>query len=128
MSRDDGLLNDVLCYEHRVWQAVIEKDAETLADLFSDDYVEIRLDGERVLKSDVVSQSPQVDEIEAYTIESEFIRPLGDDVVLLSYHLTLIGRCRGVEIDPKDRWTTSIWRRQEGGWRCCFFQQSSYAG
>ena len=88
--------------------------------------MEITLDGVRVLKSEVVTESPQVDEIEAYEIASEQIRILGDGVVLLSYHLTLDGKCRGAFITPSQRWATSIWNQRQSRWKCAFFQQSAF--
>jgi|GEM_PF-2666470 hypothetical protein len=100
MNEPDSLLDEILCCEHRVWQAVIEKDGTTLAVLFTDEYVEITFDGQRVLKSEVVAESPQIDDIAAYSADSEEVRRLGPDVVLLSYHLTLDGTCRGIPHRP----------------------------
>ncbi|MHC4877785.1 MAG: GNAT family N-acetyltransferase [Planctomycetota bacterium] len=127
MNESDRLLSEILRCEHQVWQAVIEKDGEKLADLFTDEYVEITLSGQRVIKSDVVTESPQIDQIEAYSIGSEEIRSLGPDAALLSYHLTLDGTCRGIPIVPRDRWATSIWKHRQIGWRCSFFQQSAFS-
>lgn len=112
--------------ERRVWQAVMKNDGAALAELFSADYVEITLEGKRVLQKDVVNESPQVDNILSYSIAQERVIPLGPDRALLSYHLTLAGQCRGVEISPVDRWVTSIWAQQDGHWKCSFFQQSHF--
>lgn len=127
MNEQDSLLDEILRCEHRVWQAVIEKDGVTLAELFTDEYVEVTLEGQRVLKSEVVAESPQIDDIAAYSVDSEEVRSLGPDVVLLSYHLTLDGTCRGIPILPQERRATSIWNRRETGWRCFFFQQSVFS-
>jgi hypothetical protein len=54
----------VLRLEHEVWQAVVRKDQVALGELFADDYLEITLDGKRVEKTEIVRESPQVDEIE----------------------------------------------------------------
>jgi hypothetical protein len=112
--------------ERSVWQAVMENDGAALAELFSDEYVEITLEGKRVLKTDVVIESPQVDHIRSYSIAEERVIPLGPDRALLSYHLTLAGECRSVEISPADRWATSIWVQTKCGWKCSFFQQSRF--
>lgn len=112
--------------ERRVWQAVVKNDGAALAELFADDYVEITLEGKRVLKADVVNESPQIDNIRSYSIAQERVIPLGPDRALLSYHLTLTGECRGVEISPADRWATSIWVQSSDGWKCSFFQQSQF--
>jgi hypothetical protein len=63
--------------ERSVWQAVMENDGAALAELFSDEYVEITLEGKRVLKTDVVIESPQVDHIRSYSIAEERVIPLG---------------------------------------------------
>ena len=117
----DKLLDELLQREHQVWQAVVDKNSERLANLFTDDYVEITLEGQRVCKADIVGESPKIDEIKSCSIDSEEVRELGSDVVLLNYHLTLDGTCRGVPIAPRDRWVTSIWNRHEASWRCSFF-------
>lgn len=112
--------------ERRVWQCVMKNDSGALAELFTDDYVEITLDGKRVFKTEVVNESPQVDNIQSYSIAQERVTPLGPDRALLSYHLTLVGECRGVEISPADRWATSIWVQSDDDWKCSFFQQSQF--
>ena len=118
-------MTSVLKLEHNVWRAVINKDGDTLANLFSDDYVEVTAGGKRVLKDSVVEFSPQVDEIESYEISDSSIIDLGPDASVLSYHLLLSGRLRGEPIEPPNRWVVSIWRRREDVWQCCFFQQTA---
>ncbi|MBI1311126.1 DUF4440 domain-containing protein [bacterium] len=127
MSPKSPLTSEVLEAEQRVWEAVVRKDGIALGELFSDDYLEITLDGKRIVRAEVVEQSPVVDEITGYAIDSEKVVALNADTAILSYHLTLQGRCRGVEISPVDRWATSVWSRQNGVWKCCLFQQSQYA-
>lgn len=126
MNTADKQPDDILRREHRVWQAVRDRDGKALAELFTDDYIEITLEGQRVCKSDVVTESPKIDEIESYSVESPEIRHLGADSILLSYHLTLHGTCRGNPILPNDRWATSIWVHSPSGWKCSFFQQSAF--
>ncbi len=116
----------VLSCEHRVWTAVVNRDGDLLANLFSDDYVEITLTGQRVLKQDVVNESPQIDDIRGYTIDSVRFISLSDDTMMLSYHLRIDGTCRGVPLQPRDRWATSIWKLSEERWQCSLFQQSPY--
>ena len=60
MTKDE-LREIVLNLERSVWQAVIDKDSAALEKLFSDEYVEITLDGKRAEKVDVVTESPQID-------------------------------------------------------------------
>ena len=116
----------VLSLEHSVWRAVMRKDRAALGELFSDDYIEITLDGRRGGKTEIVNESPQVDEIEEYAIGSEKVVWLGENRAILTYHLTLDGQSRGVAISLRDRWATSIWHRCDERWLCCFFQQSLY--
>jgi hypothetical protein len=123
---DDALKLFVLELEEKVWQAVIEKNGGTLGELFADNYIEITLEGKRVEKAEIVELSPQVDEINGYTMDSERVVPLGSNSALLSYHLTLDGRTQGKTITPRDRWATSIWSQIDGKWQCCFYQQSVY--
>lgn len=125
MSNDE-LRELALSVEQSVWRAVIEKDGVKLGGLFADDYIEVTLDGQRVQKTAVVSESPQVDEITGYTINSEQVVSVNDGCFLLSYHLTIHGTSRGVVISPPDRWATSIWSRHADSWRCNFFQQTAF--
>jgi hypothetical protein len=112
--------------EHSVWQAVIGKDGAALEELFADEYIEITVDGKRVAKGTIVSESPVIDEIVGYTIDSEQVVLIKDGCIMVSYHLTIDGRSRGVEISPPERWATSVWSRQNGSWKCSLFQQSSF--
>ena len=61
-------MTSILQLEHSVWQAVINKDRDLLATLFSVDYIEVTADGKRVMKDSIVELSPQVDEIMSYEI------------------------------------------------------------
>lgn len=119
------MLDHILQMEHQVWAAVCSRDGESLRELFSDDYLEVTLEGVRTDKETIAEQSPQVDEIREYEIADAKIVELAPESVLLSYKLTLDGECRGETIKPPQRWATSIWRKDEGVWRCCFYQQSA---
>ena len=118
---------ELLACERRVWEAVVHQDGATLAECFSDSYMEITLDGKRVVKAAVVDESPQVDEIDRYAIDCVKYVALSSDIGMLNYHLVLDGRCRGEALQPRDRWATSIWSRNGGVWQCSFFQQSPYS-
>lgn len=117
---------EILPLERDLWTAVNCKDGDRIAALLAEEYVEITLDGKRVSKGEIVSQSPVVDEIDDALINSESVVPLGDTTALLSYHLTLEGTCGGIKISPRDRWATSVWSNTNGAWRCQFFQQSHF--
>jgi len=117
----------VVQLEDSVWRAVVAKDGEALASLFSDDYVEITADGKREMKDSIVELSPKVDEITTYKISHTTTIDLGVDATLLSYHLVLHGRLRGEPIEPPSRWVVSVWRRTGDAWQCCFFQQTAAA-
>ena len=123
---DHVLRQLVLNLEHSVWQAVVGKDGAALGELFADEYIEITLDGRRVAKGEVVSESPVNDEIAGCIIESERVVCLNEGCILLSYHLTIDGTSRGVKISPPERWATSVWSRQDGSWKCSLFQQSTF--
>ncbi len=117
----------VIGLEQSLWNAVVRKDGDRLARLLATDYVEITLEGKRVEPSDVVSSSPQIDDIAGYVIDSPKIISLDDNNAILTYHLTLDGHCRGEPILPRERWATSVWSRIDGQWLCRFFQQSKFA-
>jgi hypothetical protein len=119
-------MKSVLELEHVVWQAVIDKDATALGEIFSDDYIEVTADGKRVLKESIVENSPQVDEIRSYQISEASTLDLGPDSTLLSYHLVLDGRLRGEPIEPTNRWVVSVWSRRDDRWQCRFFQQTGF--
>ena len=112
--------------ERSVWQAVVEKNGSALTELFADEYVEVTLDGQRVAKGTIVSESPVIDEIVGYTIDSEQVVRINNGDILLSYHLTIDGTSRGAEISPPERRATSVWSRQHESWKCNLFQQSSF--
>jgi hypothetical protein len=123
---NDEIRQLALSLEHSVWQAVTEKDGATLGKLFAEEYIEVTLDGKRVQKGAVVSESPQIDEIAGYCIDSERVVVINDGCLLLSYHLTIDGTCRGVVISPPERWATSVWSRHDDSWKCSLFQQSAF--
>ncbi len=112
--------------EHSVWQAVMARDGDALASLFSDDYVELTLTGKRCSKGQVVVESPQLDEIAGYQIEQAKVITLANGALLLNYQVTIDGTFDGQPILPPQRWATSIWRQESHTWKCCFFQQSPY--
>lgn len=116
---------EILRMEHGVWQAVISKDELALAEAFSDDYVEVTIDGKRFSKESIVENSPQVDDVESYQIEEALVLDAGTEVAILSYQLTLHGQLRGKPIEPADRKVVSIWRHRDDRWQCCFFQQTA---
>lgn len=117
-------LDAALALENSVWSAVVSGDGDALADLFTDDYVEVTVDGLRALKDSIVSQSPQVDRIEAHSIAEATLVKAGPTAAVLSYRLELDGTLRGEPIRPVARWVASVWRRDGSEWRCCFFQQT----
>jgi phosphinothricin acetyltransferase len=116
----------VVGLEETLWTAVVHKDGDALARLLAYDYIEITLEGKRVARSDIVTFSPQIDEISGYAVDAPQVVPLGEDGAILSYHLTLDGRCRGELIQPPDRWATSVWTRTRGTWLCRYFQQTAF--
>jgi hypothetical protein len=118
-------MDSVLQLEDCVWQALVAKDSNRLAAMFSDDYIEVTADGKRVMKDSIVETSPQVDDIESYEMTNASTLELGPDTTILSYHLVLKGKLRGEPIDPPDRWVVSVWQRREHRWQCCFFQQTA---
>ena len=122
----EGFFEIVSALERKVWNAVVERDGAALGALFADDYIEITPDGERIEKNEIVELSPKVDEIDHYGIDSERFITLGDNTVVLSYHLILDGRNQGRTISPRERWATSIWSRIDGCWLCRLFQQTHY--
>ena len=126
MTHED-LVRLVERLERSVWQATMKKNGTKLRELFADDYVEITLSGKRVIKDQVVAESPQSDEISAYMVDEVRVTSLSSGLLLMSYHLAIEGTYLGDSILPRDRWATSIWRSEEGSWKCCLFQQSPYA-
>ncbi len=92
VSSDGAFRDCVIGLEQNLWAAVVRKDGHALAELLAADYLEITLEGKRVNRSDIVSLSPQVDDITAYAIDSAQVVALDDNNALLNYHLTLDGR------------------------------------
>ncbi|MDG1896050.1 MAG: nuclear transport factor 2 family protein [Fuerstiella sp.] len=104
----------------------MKNNGSALEELFADEYVEVTLDGQRVAKGAIVRESPVIEEIAAYGIDSEQVVLINDGCILLSYHLTIDGTSRGVVISPPERWATSVWSRQDEMWKCNLFQQSVF--
>ncbi len=69
--------------ETQVWKAVVQKDGAALNRLFDDNYIEITLEGQRVEKAEVVASSPQIDDIDAYKIESPKVVSFDGNTLLL---------------------------------------------
>ena len=118
-------MTSILQLEHKVWHAVLNKDGEQLARMFSDDYIEVKADGRSVIKDSIVEASPQLDDIESYQNTDISTIGLGTDTTILSYHLVLNGKLRGEPIEPSNRRVVSVWRRSNEAWQCCFFQQTA---
>ena len=114
----------LLQLEHKVWQSVIDKNGEALAQIFTEDYIEITVDGKSVVKQAIVEQSPIVDNVSSYEIIQAEAIELDATSAILTYHLVLKGDMDGRTFVPKDRWATSVWRYAEEQWKCCFFQQT----
>ena len=123
---DSELHELAVSLEHSVWKAVVERDGNALRKLFADDYIEITLDGKRIEKQTVVNESPAVDQIDRYMIDSEKTVVVSQSCVILSYHLTIQGISRGITISPTERWATSVWSERHSSWQCQLFQQSPY--
>lgn len=120
-------LAEILQMEHGVWEAVIAKDEVALAEAFSDDYIEVTIDGKRFSKESIVENSPVVDDVESYDIREAMVLGVSAGVAILSYRLAIFGKLRGEPIEPADRRVASVWRRKGEEWRCCFFQQTAIA-
>jgi hypothetical protein len=113
--------------ERTLWEAVMHRNSDALAKLLAHDYIEITLEGKRVERREIVSLSPQVDDISVYAIDLPKVTLLGENSALLTYHLTLNGHCRGEPLRPRERWATSIWTQADDQWWCRFFQQSAFS-
>lgn len=125
-SSIDELAKVAVDLEMRVWNAVIKRDRQTLKELLAENYVELTLDGKRTEKTQIVEMSPQIDEIDSVTIDSEKVVSSGKESLMLNYHLQIDGKTSGQVITPRDRWATSYWICFNGTWQCGFFQQGPF--
>ncbi len=116
----DGLLEEMLALEHRVWAALVAGDVAADAALLDDGFLGVYPDGFEG-KAAHVGQLSAGATVSAYAIAEARVLPLGAD------HAVLVYRADYSRADTGARavmYVSSIWRRSDAGWRNVFSQDT----
>ena len=116
MSDIDKLQEELGALELALLQPAIRKDAEQLARLLAEDFVEIGSVGAAFTRAEILEalagESPT-----QWTIKDLKARLLADGVALVTYRASRVRNGKRV-----DSLRSSIWKREAGRWRMAFHQ------
>lgn len=117
------LTDTLLALEAQVWQALVSGDAVADDALLSDDFLGVYDDG-FASKSAHVSQLSGGPTVAQFEISQARSRWLGEGHAMLSYR----AQFRRTRSDAQEvMFVTSIWQREDGGWRNIFSQDTPAA-
>lgn len=120
------LLQEILCLEHQVWQALVEGDSAADARLLAPDFLGVYPSG-FAKAADHVGQLAEGPTVARYEISETRLLELGPDHVCLSYHARYQRAAPAEETsDWEAMYVSSIWKRQPGalGWGNVFSQDT----
>lgn len=105
--------------EKSSYEARKHKDLQFWETFLSDEFVGYGLLG-KLGKASATKEYAYADcEIRSYTLSNGQVRPLGNDVALITYMSTVDGTCDGKQL-PTDSWAASVYVRDGGNWKEAF--------
>ncbi len=119
-----GTLDEMLALEHRVWQALLTGDGAADAALLAPGFVGVYPDGIAGAANGAGDHAGQLDAgptVANYTLSEARIMPVGADHVMLIYRAAFTRVGAGAE---EAMYVSSLWRREAGGWRNIFSQDT----
>ena len=119
-----GLLDELLAYEIRVWEALMRGDAEADSAALSTDFLGVYPDG-FAAKDAHTGQLSVGPTVLSYRLSQARVKPLGPDHALLAYHAAYTRTERG---DSEEMYVSSIWQRDGAGWINVFSQDTPATG
>lgn len=109
--------------EKSAYEAWKTKDAKFWGTFLSDKFVGYGSSG-RLDKASATKEYTGADcEIKDYALSDEQMKPLGDDVVLLTYKTTVDGTCGGQRL-PANSWAATIYARDGDTWKGAFHAEA----
>jgi RNA polymerase sigma factor (sigma-70 family) len=119
---EGGQLDTLFTLEKRVWEAVKQKDFESLRKTCARDYVAILSDGSRITRNEFFLALPFF-EIESYSLSDAQLLPLGPDAAILLYKAEsqtfFLWEAEKVQTQ-----ISSTWVRRNGEWQNVFTQET----
>jgi len=116
-------VDDFLQLERRVWDALVEGDAETDIELLAEDFLGVYPTG-FASRSDHVEQLAAGPSVSAYALSEPRKIDVSDRAVMLSYRAD-IQRASGVgDRHPEVLYISSLWCQQGGRWINVFSQDT----
>ncbi len=115
-----GTLDEMLVLERRVWQALVTGDGAADAALLAPGFVGVYPDG-IAGAGDHAGQLDAGPTVADYTLSEAHIMPVGADHVMLIYRAAFTRVGAGAE---EAMYVSSLWRREAGGWRNTFSQDT----
>jgi hypothetical protein len=118
--KSSNLLDELIALEHRRTQAWLDRDAEALAELLDEHYVEVNVLGRHSRQQVLTELFPKV-ALQELAMEEPHLFEAGSDAAILSY------RCRerlltgGQEIKAVCN-VCAVYRRRGDGWRLLLWQ------
>jgi hypothetical protein len=120
---DEKALQDLLIgYEKRTWQLYKNKDIKTLAEITSEDYVDIYPDGSLVNKQQYLNDVLQVNVID-YSLSEFFVMKPSADTAIIIYQAKVSGLVKG-RIIKSHVAVTSVWAIRSGKWQNVFYREN----
>lgn len=120
-SPQDTLLNDLTAMENRVWQALVEGDAQADAALLSKDFLGVYPDG-FAGKTDHSGQLKEGPTVAHFTLSELRARAFGPSHALLSYRASF--QRMGADAPEEVMFVTSVWQRAGASWINIFSQDT----
>ena len=118
------LLSEILVQETRVWQALVDGDAEADLAALHKDFLGVYPSG-FATRADHCEQLRQGATVVSFELTQARVLQLGGDHVCLSY---LARYQRPDAVKPDAMYVSSIWQRQGEGWLNLFSQDTPTAG
>jgi hypothetical protein len=108
-------------------QAFEKQDKETMKRLMADDHVAVTsYYGGPLSRAEQFNSIPDLKLAEYRAGKMQF-RPLGKDVVLVTYPLEMKGTYQGKPVSPRS-FATAVWVNRGGQWQETFYQETPLAG
>lgn len=120
-AQHDDRLDAALAREHLLWEAFRRRDTDALEQLIAGDVQDVGAAG--VLDRDRIIAAVLRMQIAAYSFREASLRVLGD-VEVVTYRSTVDGTYSGKPFTSRDVLNTSVWRRDERGWRLVHRQET----
>ncbi|MEM7147313.1 MAG: nuclear transport factor 2 family protein [Verrucomicrobiota bacterium] len=119
VAEDDELLGNLVAKENTIYEALKNKDHETVAEMLSKQVFAVLPELGRLSLPEVLALRP---DIESFSISDAKLVRVNEGCVILSYQYTWSGSRRGVDVTDHVSYVTSVWSKIDGEWQAVFYQ------